>query len=135
VSGLRSHPSTSRTAVARRPLACNTSRHTVQLQSSWISGLRARLCPALLEAAALLYIGVVSTRAAGTHHGTRAAPLALPGKLAEGCGTAHRRRGGFMSVCAGGERHPSYTTPVHGTMQALYLAQVCSPSTDTHVTL
>jgi hypothetical protein len=80
----------------------STSKHTAQLQSSGISGLRARLCPALLEAAALL--SVLCPPGAGLAAGTRAAPLALPGKLAEGCGTAHRRRGGFMSVCAGGVR-------------------------------
>jgi hypothetical protein len=59
----------------------------------------------------------------------RGSPLTLPGKLVEGCGTAHWRRGWvYESVqsrwC---ERATAqlYNT-VYCTMQALFLAQVCT---------
>jgi hypothetical protein len=116
----------------------STSKHTAQLQSSWISG---RACARRCWPPPRCHRGLLPWSWLRRWYApwyARGSPLTLPGKLAEGCGTAHRRRGCvYERVCrAGGVRelHPSCcTTQVYGTMQALFLAQVCSLRT--HVSL
>ena len=79
-------------------------------------------------------------RAAGTHHGIRAALLShclgslqrAAAQLTGGEAWFMRERAEHSGVMR--ELHPSCKTQVYGTMQALYLAQVCSLK-DTHITL
>ena len=118
----------------------STSQHTAQLQLPWISGSRARLCPALLEAAALPSVFCPPVELVAPLVRAMVACVALLSHCLDGMqrAAAHRRSG--KTRVGDGEQSTavmcvSYTPAVrwvYGMMQALYLAQVCSKRMDTH---
>ena len=121
----------------------STSQHTAQLQLPWISGSRARLCPALLEAAALPSVFCPPVELVAPLVRAMVACVALLSHCLDGMqrAAAHRRSGktrvgdGEQSTAVMCELHPSCTMGLRYDASALSGSGMYQKDAHTRVSL